>query len=96
MPKAAESWSLTSLREKLVKIGFVLASARIGEGIGTCIGEAQRIVQLPTGEQLAIRGDCGAAKLEHQTAVEIEPQRTPIGLHRRVCHLCFRSIPTRY
>jgi hypothetical protein len=66
------------------QVPAVLAGARIGEGIGTCIGEAQRVIQFPVGEQPGIRGDRRTAKLQHQAPVEIEPQRTPIRLIRRI------------
>jgi hypothetical protein len=39
---------------------------------------------------------CGTAKLQHQTPVEIEPQRTPIRLTRRVPHCRPAWSPTRY
>jgi hypothetical protein len=35
---------------------------------GTCIGEAQPIIQLPIGEQPPIRDDYGAAKLDGSAA----------------------------
>jgi len=62
----------------------VLVGARIGESVGTRIGQSQRVVQLAIGKQPRIGGDRGAAKLKHQAAVEIEPQRTPIRFTRRV------------
>jgi len=38
-------------------------------------GQSENVVQLAVGEQSAIGGDHGTAKLKHQAAVEIEPQR---------------------
>jgi hypothetical protein len=73
----------------------VLAGARIGEGVGTRVGQSQRVVQLAIGEQPGIGRDRGAAKLEHQAAVEIEPQHTPIRFTRRVRHCCPARSPTR-
>jgi hypothetical protein len=40
-------------------------------------GQAKRVVQLAIWEQSRIGGDRRAAKLEHQPAVKIEPQRLP-------------------
>ena len=42
----------------------VLAGARIGEGVGTRVGQCQRVVQLAIGEQPGIGRDRGAAKLQ--------------------------------
>jgi hypothetical protein len=49
-------------------VSAVLAGVRVDEGIGTCIGEAQPIIQLPIGEQPPIRDDYGAAKLDGSAA----------------------------
>jgi hypothetical protein len=51
----------------------VLASARIGEHLTRQRGQPERIVKFAIGEQPGIGGDHGAAKLEHQAAVKIEP-----------------------
>jgi hypothetical protein len=51
-------------------------SLRIGEGVGTRVGQSQLVVQLAIGEQPGIGRDRGAAKLQHQAAVEIEPRRS--------------------
>jgi hypothetical protein len=54
-------------------VAAVLARVRIGERTGARVGEAERVIQLAIDQQPAIGGDHTAAKLEHQTAVEIEP-----------------------
>jgi hypothetical protein len=64
----------------------VFAGARIGERIGTRVGQAHGIVQLAVGQQAGIGGDRGAAKLQHQPAVKIEPQRLAARFTRRVRH----------
>src|SRR5271170_7052471 len=64
----------------------VPAGARIGKHIGTRVGQAQRVIQLAIGQQPGIGSDHAAAKLENQTPVEIEPQRTPVRFTRRVRH----------
>jgi hypothetical protein len=47
-----------------------------------------------SGQQPGIGGDRGAAKLEHQPAVKIEPQRAPIRFTRRVRHRRLIRSPT--
>ena len=47
-------------------------------------------------QQSGIGGDRRTAKLEHQAAVEIEPQRTPVRFTRRVRHCCPGWSPTSY
>jgi hypothetical protein len=55
-------------------VATILAGACISEPIGTRVGQADRVIQLTVGQQPSIGRDRGATKLEHQTAVEIEPQ----------------------
>src|SRR6516225_11097186 len=55
------------------RMAAVLASARIGEHLTRQRGQPERIVKFAIGEQPTIGGDHGAAKLEHQAAVKIEP-----------------------
>ena len=62
----------------------VLAGARVRQSIGTCVGQAQRVIQFAISQQPGIGGDRGATKLEHQTPVEIEPQSVPVRFTRRV------------
>ena len=64
----------------------VLAGARVGQRIGRRVGQAQRVVQFAVGQQSGIGGDRRTAKLEHQAAVEIEPQSASIRFTRRVRH----------
>ena len=47
---------------------------------------APPVIQLAVSEQSRIGGDRRTAKLEHQPAVEIEPQRASIRFTRRVRH----------
>jgi hypothetical protein len=46
----------------------------------------KRIIQFTAGQQSGIRGNRRTTKLEHQAAVEIEPQRASIRFTRRVRH----------
>src|SRR5260370_23505807 len=46
------------------------------------VGQAHRIVQLATGQQSTIGGDHRTREPEHQTAVEIEPQRLALRFTR--------------
>ena len=73
----------------------ILAGAAIGELVTGRVGQAQRVIQLAIGQQPGIGGDRSAAKLKHQAAVEIEPQRTPIRFTRRVRHCYPVRSPTR-
>ena len=61
----------------------ILAGARVGQRLGTRAGQAQRIIQLAAGQQPGVGGDRGAAELQQQTTVEIEPQSalsaSPVG-----------------
>jgi hypothetical protein len=52
----------------------VLAPPRVGEPIASRLRKAESIVKLAIGKQPSIGGDDRTAKLEHQPAVEIEPQ----------------------
>ena len=66
----------------------VLAGAGIGERVGTRVGQSQGVVQLTIGKQPCIGRDRRAAKLKHQAAVEIGPQRAPIRFTWLVPHSC--------
>jgi hypothetical protein len=66
---------------------------RASQRIGTRAGQAWRVILLTVGKQPCIGGDRRAAKLKHQAAVEIEPQRTSIPFTRRVPPFLSRSIP---
>ena len=52
----------------------VLAGACVGELLARHRAEAEGIVELSIGQQARIGSDGGAAKLERQSAVEIEPE----------------------
>jgi branched-chain amino acid transport system substrate-binding protein len=56
----------------------------VGERISILVGQADRVIHPAIRQQPGIRGDRGTTKLEHQTAIEIKPQRTPIRFTRRV------------
>ncbi len=73
----------------------ILADAAIGEFVTGCVRQAQRVIQLTIGQQPGVGGNRSAAKLKHQAAVEIEPQRTPIRFTRRVHHHRLVRSPTR-
>ena len=64
----------------------VLAGARVGERLARHRGQAERVVEFAIGEQSGIGGDHRAAKLQHQPAVEIEPESLVIRFTRRVRH----------
>ena len=60
------------------------------------VGQTQRVVQLAVSQQSGIGGDRRTAKLEHQAAVEIEPQRLAVRFTRRVRHRRPSWPPVRY
>ena len=64
----------------------VLAGACLRQSLATACGQTEHVVQLAIGEQSAIGGDHRTAELEHQAAVEIEPQRLAFRFTRRVRH----------
>ena len=61
----------------------VLAGARVRQSIGARVGQAQPVIQFAVSQQPGIGGDRGAAKLQQQTTVEIEPQRAVVRFTRR-------------
>jgi len=62
----------------------ILASPRVSQSIGACVGWSQGVVQLAIGKQPASDVIAEPRKLKHQAAVEIEPQSTPIRFTLRV------------
>jgi hypothetical protein len=64
----------------------VLTGSRIRERFPGHRAEAERIVQFPISEQPSIGGHDRTAKLQHQSAVEIEPERAVIRFTHRVRH----------
>jgi hypothetical protein len=77
-------------------VAAILASTCIGERVRTRVGQPHRVIQLAIGQQPGIGGDHGATELEHQPAIEIEPERTPIRFTHRVRHRRPGRFPTRY
>jgi hypothetical protein len=51
----------------------VLAGAGISEHLTSQCGQAEHVVEFAVGEQPGIGRDRGTTKLQHQTAVKIEP-----------------------
>ena len=62
----------------------VLAGARVGEHLARHRGQPECVVEFAVCQQSRIGRDHGAAKLEHQAAVEIEPENVIIRFTRRV------------
>src|SRR5262245_17773928 len=73
------------------RMAAVLASARIGEHLTRQHGQPEHIVKFAIGEQPGIGGDHGAAKLEHQAAIKIEPDDIRFRFTRWVRH---RRLPS--
>ncbi len=63
----------------------VLAGAGVGEALARHGAEAERVVEFAVGKQTSIGGHDRTAKLELQSAVEIEPERLA-SIPRRVRH----------
>ena len=63
------------------RMAAVLAGARVGQHLARHRAQTECVVEFAVGQQSGIGGDHGAAKLQHQAAVEIEPERTPIPIH---------------
>jgi hypothetical protein len=59
-------------RQTYQRMATVLASARIGKRLARHRGQAECVVELAVCEQSRVGRDHGAAKLQHQSAVEIE------------------------
>jgi hypothetical protein len=52
----------------------ITAGARFGEHLARHLGQAEYIIEFAVCQQSGIEGDHGAAKLEHQATVKIEPK----------------------
>ena len=63
------------------RMAAVLAGARIGERLARHRAQPECVVEFAIGQQSGIGGDHGAAKLQHQAAVEIEPESTVDSIH---------------
>ena len=68
------------------RMAAVLTGARIGERIACNHRQAGHVIEFAIGQQSGIRGHHRAAKLEHQAAVEIEPENPIVRFTRRVRH----------
>ena len=68
------------------RMAAILAGARVGERIACHHRQAEHVIEFAIGQQSGIRGHHRAAKLEHQAAVEIEPESPIIRFTRRVRH----------
>src|SRR5262245_57485649 len=67
----------------------ILATACVGQNITRYLGQTEYVVEFAISQQPSIGGHQGAAKLEHQAAVEIQPNSirsrfTPWVRHRRL------------
>ena len=63
------------------EVASVLAGACLRQSLAAACGQSEHVVQFAIRQQSAIGGDHRAAELEHQAAVEIEPQRLACPLH---------------
>jgi hypothetical protein len=64
----------------------VLPRARIGKALARNCTQAEGVVEFPVGNQAGIGSHHRSAKLELQSAVEIEPENAIIRVARRVRH----------
>ena len=63
------------------RMAAVLAGARIGERLARHRAQPECVIEFAVCEQSRIGRDHGAAKLQHQSAVEIEPENLVISIH---------------
>ena len=73
----------------------VLAGAYIRQSLATGCGQSEHVVQFAIRQQSGIGGDHRTAELEHQAAVEIEPQRLAVRFTRRVPHAAPSNLDKR-
>jgi len=64
----------------------VLAGTSVGERLTCHRGQPECVVEFAISKEPSIRCHHGAAKLEHQTAVKIEPNNVGFRFTRRVRH----------
>jgi hypothetical protein len=64
----------------------ILAGASVSEHLARHRGQTECVVEFAIGKQPSIRCHHGAAKLEHQAAVKIEPNNVGFRFTRRVHH----------
>jgi ABC transporter substrate binding protein len=73
-------------------VSTILATACVGQNITRHLGQTEYVVEFTISQQSSIGGHEGAAKLEHQAAVEIQPNSirsrfTPWVRHRRLARI---------
>jgi hypothetical protein len=74
----------------------VLAAPALRQSRTRQIGQPERVVQFPVGQQAGVRGDAGPVEFQLQAAVEIDPQSAVIRFTRWVFHARpFDSATTR-
>ena len=64
----------------------ILAGSRIREPFACHRAETKRVIEFAMGKQPSVGGHDRTAKLEHQSAVEIEPESLVARFTRRVRH----------
>ena len=64
----------------------ILAGSPVRQRFPCHRAEAKRVVEFAIGEQASVGGHDRTAKLEHQSAVEIEPESLVVRFTRRVRH----------
>jgi hypothetical protein len=78
------------------RMAAVPAGSRISECLARHLGQAECIVEFAVCQQSRVGRDHGPTKLEHQAAVEIEPNNIRFRFTRRVCHQFPRSDDIRH
>ena len=73
------------------RMAAVPAGSRISECLARHLGQAECVVEFAVCQQSRVGRDHGPTKLEHQAAVEIEPNNIRFRFTRRVCHEFPRS-----
>src|SRR5262249_4336765 len=74
------------------RMATILAGPRVREAVAGHRGQAKRLVEFPVGHESSVGSYDRTAKLEHQVAVEIEPENI-VRFTRWVRHN--RSLKTR-
>ena len=64
----------------------VPATATFRKGTTGQVGQPERVVQLPVGQQPGVGGDAAPMELQPQAAIETDPQGTLIRFTRWVVH----------
>jgi hypothetical protein len=71
-------------------VASVAAGARIGQILAGHLGQAERVIEVPKGEQPGIGGDRRTVKLELEAAVEYDPK---IGGRASPAACCIQGVP---